>query len=311
METLKSILSAGLCLAGIICLWRILYWKSQAAKAYFLLGRQSEEYEDICNWAYSKAIRLGYHKAWKYYALSAMEKFMDVKPRKVYVQNGAKCIVNYYYVPYRLLDYATDADYRRYNDIRLFKMGTYGNAPYFISYVCDDFEVAWGSLLVFIPCSTEKGYLKRYGELAEKISHYTGRVKPMLDAVEYIWDRDAKHRHTCGAGKSEDGVMSNVRLTDRLYGQNVVVFDDVTTKGTSINEFVDALRSKGAHVDIVICLAKTVKMPGRMEVYRQALKDSKVQPKEIDEALYPERHSVHEDKKQRSDRRGVRKFVKC
>lgn len=289
MDVLKLVVSAGLCVVWLVCIWKICHWKRQAAKAYVLLGRLCEENEDICNWAYSKALMLGYHQAWQYYALSAIEEFMDVKPRKIFMQNGVKCIVNFYYVPFRLLDYATEEEIRRHNDIQQFKMGTYGNAPYFISYICDDMEVAWGSLLVFMPCSTEKEYSIRYGELSEKLRHYTGRVRPVLDAVEYTGDREVKHMTACGAGKWRSGVMSNVRLADKLYEQHVVVFDDVTTTGASVSEFVGALRKKGAYVDIVICLAKTIKMPGISAVYRQALRNSKVRPEIIDEVISPKK----------------------
>lgn len=287
MTILKLILMIALCLIPVICIWKIEHWRHLVAEAYFILGISSD-YTDIKVWAYARSVTIGHNNAWRYYALAAIDKFMEIQPRKLFIHRRIKCIVNYYYVPERYMEYATEEQMRNHNDILLFKMGTYGYAPKFIYYTCEDLEVEWGSLLVFMPCSTKEKYMLRYRELAERIQRFNGRIRPALDAVEYISDREPKHlpsKQSDKTGRQRKSVMSNVRLSDNLYGKYVVIFDDVYTTGDSIVEFAEALQAKGAVVEVAICLAKCIEMPSWIKAYKQAQKDRKGKPSVVNEIL--------------------------
>ena len=102
-----------------------------------------------------------------------------------------------------------------------------------------------------IPASTSDKNQERYEWFSSNVAEKCN----MLDAYDYIevdYDRDAKH---LGGGND----FTNLSFDEDFFdGKDVILFDDIVTKGGSIKNMVNQLESIGANVIGAIVLGKTV-----------------------------------------------------
>ncbi len=102
---------------------------------------------------------------------------------------------------------------------------------------------------VCIPASTKERSLVRYLYFSRVVCRETG-MQNGLDYVRIIKDGPAKHIEGEGGCEYEcDNVFFN--------GKNVIVFDDIITRGDSLNRIVDKLERAGAKVWAAFFLGKT------------------------------------------------------
>ncbi len=102
-----------------------------------------------------------------------------------------------------------------------------------------------------IPASTQEKNEERY----EWFSNEVASECNMWDAYDHIeldYDRDATHL-------GGDNDFSNLSFDEDFFdGKHVILFDDIITKGHSINSMVDYLEDLGANVIGAITLGRTV-----------------------------------------------------
>ena len=117
--------------------------------------------------------------------------------------------------------------------------------------------------VVFMPCSNQSKYLTRFSRLNNALS-YEEKLHPMLYSLTYLEARESKHNI-----KDRDKVNadSNIIINADIVGKKVVIIDDVITTGSSIKEHAEELGKYGVEVVGIVCLAKTVKYPEKVEIW--------------------------------------------
>lgn len=102
-----------------------------------------------------------------------------------------------------------------------------------------------------IPASTQEKNEERYEWFSSKVASECN-MWDAYDCIELDYDRDATH-----LGGEND--FSNLSFDEEFFdGKHVILFDDIITKGHSINSMVDYLEDLGADVVGAITLGRTV-----------------------------------------------------
>lgn len=108
-------------------------------------------------------------------------------------------------------------------------------------------------VICFVPASTGWKTSRRYSEVARRLQSMTG-VTATLDAIVKPLDGDPGHI----AGKTVDPAAEFTFTSDRFRGKNVILIDDVVTRGRTLSSTGDRLLSKGASSVTGLVVAKTV-----------------------------------------------------
>lgn len=107
--------------------------------------------------------------------------------------------------------------------------------------------------ICFIPASTHANTVVRYGSLADFLQRETG-IPCDISTIETINDEVAGH---IGGKKSNPAENFRVRSCD-VSNKNVILIDDVITRGTTFVCTADKLIANGADQVVGLFLAKTV-----------------------------------------------------
>ncbi len=107
--------------------------------------------------------------------------------------------------------------------------------------------------LVFcvIPASTQYKNDTRYKTLCQKVAEKFGIING-YNYISIVYDRNDSREH-----KSSDTV-GNLSFSTNVYGKDIVLFDDLTTRGTSFAQVAAKLKEKGARSVQGFFLGKTV-----------------------------------------------------
>lgn len=108
-----------------------------------------------------------------------------------------------------------------------------------------------GFLLCVIPASTLEKNERRYRRFCEYVSAKTG-ISNGMDAIMILYDR-ANSRD----GKSENTIQ-NLSFSDVVAGRDVLLFDDIITRGTSFTQCAGRLMERGANSVTGFFLGKTI-----------------------------------------------------
>ena len=178
-------------------------------------------------------------------------------------RNGVKYFFLYNYYPTNLEDFeATDEEWQVRNLVWNFKNDV-NRIPAFrheaaLNVLLPKFELVlrktFGSelsdiTLVCIPASSKQKNIDRYEEFSRRLCEATG----MANAYPHIRVvGDATPKHDGGAGVPLLGIDDGY-----FRGRNVLLFDDVTTTGRSLERFDRIMRGRGATVIGGLCIAKT------------------------------------------------------
>lgn len=112
--------------------------------------------------------------------------------------------------------------------------------------------------LVCIPASTKAKNAARYDEFSNRLCEETG-MENGYGHTHVVRDGLSKNHPENHTGRSIQPVIEFDN--DFFRGKNVLLFDDVVTKGGTMLRYNDVLRDKGATVIGGICLGKTKHEP--------------------------------------------------
>lgn len=106
--------------------------------------------------------------------------------------------------------------------------------------------------ICFIPASTSSKTTVRYSKLAEAIKH--SGFEADVHAIFNKYDKEAEHL----TGKTNNTTESFGFNESMIKGKNIVLIDDIITRGVTFNQVAAKLMSLGALSVFGLFLAKTV-----------------------------------------------------
>lgn len=108
----------------------------------------------------------------------------------------------------------------------------------------------WSTVvLLCLPASTQEAYEARYKEFSDMLCNKIG----LINGYEYIhYIEDGTPKHEGGDGKPIYGIDY-----EKLYDKEVIILDDVITRGYTILHFKSRLELIGLNVIAGICIGKT------------------------------------------------------
>lgn len=106
--------------------------------------------------------------------------------------------------------------------------------------------------LAVVPASNQEANRKRFETFCEGLSSKLG----VHNYFNEIWSE--VDRENTRKSKNSTNVTENINVSEEFYGKNVLLFDDVSTKGTSMREFRKLLLNKGAHSVFCMTIANTL-----------------------------------------------------
>lgn len=108
----------------------------------------------------------------------------------------------------------------------------------------------WSTVvLLCLPASTQEAYEARYKEFSDMLCNKIG----LINGYEYIhYIEDGTPKHEGGDGKPIYGIDY-----EKLYDKELIILDDVITRGYTILHFKSRLELMGLNVIAGICIGKT------------------------------------------------------
>ena len=235
----------------LISNWRIRKWKCDAATAYFIIGQKATSSEER-EWAYRKAFKYGHTKAKLFYIYAAANTFSGRKPLTPFTiasDKGESPIVAIfydYYIRTKHLSYTSDIQQEITQRVLELKDGLNPSSDLYSealrtleAYFNENWKTPQGPTIIFMPCSSGQAYFNRFATLARYLSqryHYNTAI----DAIQYNDTRKSKHR-----SKNRDSIesASNIVISPKIIGKEVIIMDDVITTGKSLHQFAKELRT--------------------------------------------------------------------
>ena len=267
-------------IAILIANWQIRKWKKEAATAYFIIGQKATT-SDEREWAYCKAFKYGHPKAKLFYIYAAAATFSGSKtltPFTIASDKGESHIVAIfydYYIRVKHLPYASNIHQEITQRVLELKDGLNPSSDLYseaLKILEAHFNENWkhpqGPTIIFMPCSSEEAYYNRFSALARSLSkRYNYNTD--IDAIQYTNSRSSKYRsHNRDAIESS----SNIVISPKIIGKEVIIIDDVITTGTSLQQFTKELHTYGVTIKAAVFLAQTAKYPTDKELYRHTRK---------------------------------------
>ena len=267
-------------IAILIANWQIRKWKKEAATAYFIIGQKATT-SDEREWAYCKAFKYGHPKAKLFYIYAAAATFSGSKPLTPFTiasDKGESPIVAIfydYYIRVKHLPYASNIQQEITQRVLELKDGLnpssdlYSEALKILEAHCNEnWKHPQGPTIIFMPCSSEQAYYSRFSALARSLSKRYN-YNTAIDTIQYTNTRNSKHRsHNRDAIES----ASNIVISPKIIGKEVIIIDDVITTGTSLQQFTKELHTYGVTIKAAVFLAQTAKYPTDKELYRHTRK---------------------------------------
>ena len=258
---------------AIIANWQIRKWKKEAATAYFII-RQKAITSDEREWAYCRAFKYGHPKAKLFYIYAAADTFSGCKPLTPFTiathKGNTTAIFYDYYIRSKHLPYASDIQQEITQRVLELKDGLnpssdlYSEALKILeAYFNENWKHPQGPTIIFMPCSSEQTYYSRFSALARSLSkRYNYNTD--IDAIQYTNSRSSKHR-----SQNRDAIesASNIVISPKIIGKQVIIIDDVITTGSSLQQFAEELHTYGVTIKAAVFLAHTAKYPTEKELY--------------------------------------------
>ena len=265
-------------IAILLANWQIRKWKKEAATAYFIIGQKATT-SDEREWAYCKAFKYGHPKAKLFYIYAAANTFSGRKPSTPFTiathKGNTTAIFYDYYIRVKHLPYASNIQQEITQRVLELKDGLNPSSDLYseaLKILEAHFNENWkhpqGPTIIFMPCSSEQAYYNRFSALARSLSkRYNYNTD--IDAIQYTDSRSSKHRsHNRDAIESS----SNIVISPKIIGKEVIIIDDVITTGTSLQQFTKELHTYGVTIKAAVFLAQTAKYPTDKELYRHTRK---------------------------------------
>ena len=264
----------------LIANWQIRKWKKEAATAYFIIGQKATT-SDEREWAYCKAFKYGHPKAKLFYIYAAAATFSGSKPLTPFTiasDKGESPIVAIfydYYIRVKHLPYASNIQQEITQRVLELKDGLNPSSDLYseaLKILEAHFNENWkhpqGPTIIFMPCSSEQTYYSRFSALARSLSkRYNYNTD--IDAIQYTNSRSSKH---LSQNRNAIESNSNIVISPKIIGKQVIIIDDVITTGTSLQQFTKELHTYGVTIKAAVFLAQTAKYPTDKELYRHTRK---------------------------------------
>ena len=259
----------------LISNWRISKWKKEAATAHFIIGQKATSSEER-EWAYRKAFKYGHTKATLFYIYAAANTFSGRKPLTPFTITSDKgespivAIFYDYYIRSKHLPYASDIQQGITQRVLELKDGLNPSSDLYseaLKILEAHFNENWkhpqGPTIIYMPCSSEQSYYNRFSTLARSLSKRYN-YNTAIDAIQYTDTRKSKHR-----SQNRDAIesSSNIVISPKIIGKQVIIIDDVITTGSSLHQFAKELRTYGVSIKAAVFLAHTAKYPTEKELY--------------------------------------------
>lgn len=264
----------------LISNWQISKWRKEAATAHFIIGQKATTSEER-EWAYRKAFKYGHTKAKLFYIYAAADTFSGRKPLTPFTITSDKgespivAIFYDYYIRTKHLPYASDIQQEITQRVLEIKDGLNPSSDLYsevLRALEANFNENWktpqGPTIIFMPCSSEQSYYNRFSTLARSLSKRYN-YNTAIDAIQYTDTRKSKHR-----SQNRDAIesASNIVISPKIIGKEVIIIDDVITTGNSLHQFAKELRTYGVTIKAAAFLAQTAKYPTDIELHRHTRK---------------------------------------
>lgn len=207
----------------------------------------TERVEWDCEDPYARSKKMGWRGGWPYIG----GKYKEIKISDYRAVFCYKYFPSGKYGPEQL----NDIDYAHQQEILSFKRGEYYKAVELVSgfingLFWDSSRKGW--MLCVIPASTLWKNERRFRKFCELVAKETG----IIDGYSLI--RRERDRPNSRREKGED-TLDGLWLNESVFvGKKVLLFDDITTRGTSFVQLADNLISCGASQVVGFFIGKTV-----------------------------------------------------
>ena len=270
---LNTIVITSLIMA-FIANWRIRKWQKKAATAYFIIGQKATTSEER-EWAYHNAYICGHPKAKLFYIYAAADTFSRRKPLTPFTlatdkgESPITVIFYDYYIRTKHFPYASKKQQEITQRVLELKDGLNPSSDLYSealktleAHFNENWKHTQGPTIIFMPCSSEQAYYSRFSSLARSLSKRYN-YNTAIDAIQYTAIRRSKH---LSQNRNAIESNSNIVVSPKIIGKEVIIIDDVITTGHSIQQFTKELRTYGVTIKAAVFLAHTAKYPTDHEI---------------------------------------------
>ena len=242
------------------------FWRRRAGKAYYYSAVQNicdKEKKELA----MRGVLAGNKNAAGLYALMQPDEFSPRHPHKPFRQKGVRCVFGHYYYPKRYERYLNRKQRLACQNVLDFKDGQVDGVDFFssgISLLAPNPK----TVVLFMPCSAEWKYRKRFKGISNHIRHQCPDLTDGISYLKYTGERQSLHLQK---GRANIQLERNYELTGNLKDREVIIVDDLLTTGKSLQAFKEEVEKKGGKVIGAIFAACTFEMPTRMEIFIHAL----------------------------------------
>lgn len=254
-----------LCSVVALLLYIIGFWRRKAGEAAFAAAQLAENDEQRDNYC-RLGVLAGNRNACCMFCLARPDFFEDRQPLKPFKSRGVKTAFYGHYYPSRYQELLNGEQRAFCQSLYEFKEGEEHGIEFFKACLSALQLNGLSCHVMFIPCSTEAKYFRRFGPLHEYIVTSRPELTSGLHDVDVFEDRESLHN----AKGSENRVLErNYRITGNLEGKQVVIVDDVLTTGQSMADYKGEIERCGGKVVAAVFYGKTVTMspPFLVKVY--------------------------------------------
>ena len=233
-----------------------------------------------------KAVLAGNREARKIFPITVARFAADHQPLKVFKRKKIPCVFTDYYFPSRYNPYLSEAQKQFCQSILDFKDGKHDGICFLVAGI-EKLKPKPGTVVMFMPCSTQRKYWKRFKTMADYLHDEYPELVCGISYVRYTGDRESLHLQK---DRENAALEKNYFFKEDLSGKDVLVVDDILTTGKSLQDFKEEVEANGGKVVGAIFAAETFKMPNAFWCYLDALGWSeddagKYEPKLKDTAL--------------------------
>ena len=233
-----------------------------------------------------KAVLAGNREARKIFPITVARFAAGHQPLKVFRKMKIPCVFTDYYFPSRYNPYLSEAQKQFCQSVLDFKDGKNDGIRFLVAGI-EELKPKPGTVVMFMPCSTQRKYWKRFKTMADYVHDEYPELVCGISYVRYTGDRESLHLQK---DRENAALEKNYFFKEDLEGKDVLVVDDILTTGKSLQDFKEEVEADGGKVVGAIFAAETFKMPGAFWCYLDALGWSeddagKYEPKSKDDTL--------------------------
>lgn len=198
-----------------------------------------------------KAVLAGNKAAYPIYALSNPAEFDSHKPIEPFKFKGVKCIFTDYYFPTHYQSHIGSEQQFFCDELLRFKDGKRSGYEFFINCM-EALNPKDDCIILFMPCSKEWHYKRRFGALNELIEELWPEPSNGYKFITYTGERESLHLTKDRRKKS---LVQNYFINCGLTGKEVIIVDDLFSTGCSLLDFKKQIEMKGGRVTYALFIS--------------------------------------------------------